>query len=257
MKNVSLKSKKIILALAVSAAASQASALRMELVSAELQNWEKHFANPGSGYSLADISGTTARFDFDGNVLASSGTYESRWILGPTTVMWTRVVEDLSIVMGGSSSATSYECVEGNFGGFIGTSFCGNYEMGANYFNESSLTYNIGGDAHNQVKVMGGDDVDVGPAQALSDFDNWGVDDDYQYAYAVNAYGQVAISDYSWNGTTLKIHNMTRNFTQTLTFTVSAVPVPAAAWLFGSAVLGLAGIKRNKMKNNSQITCKE
>jgi hypothetical protein len=28
--------------------------------------------------------------------------------------------------------------------------------------------------------------------------------------------------------------------------TVSAVPVPAAAWLFGSALIGLAGIKRKK-----------
>jgi hypothetical protein len=30
------------------------------------------------------------------------------------------------------------------------------------------------------------------------------------------------------------------------TFTTSEVPVPAAAWLFGSALIGLAGIKRKK-----------
>jgi len=30
-------------------------------------------------------------------------------------------------------------------------------------------------------------------------------------------------------------------------FTVAAVPVPAAAWLFGSALLGLVGIKRRKL----------
>lgn len=30
------------------------------------------------------------------------------------------------------------------------------------------------------------------------------------------------------------------------TFTVSAVPVPAAVWMFGSAMLGLAGFKRKK-----------
>jgi len=32
----------------------------------------------------------------------------------------------------------------------------------------------------------------------------------------------------------------------TMTATVAAVPVPAAAWLFGSALLGLAGISRKK-----------
>lgn len=32
----------------------------------------------------------------------------------------------------------------------------------------------------------------------------------------------------------------------TWTMTVSPVPVPAAAWLFGSALIGLAGIKRKK-----------
>jgi hypothetical protein len=32
-----------------------------------------------------------------------------------------------------------------------------------------------------------------------------------------------------------------------LDWTITAVPVPAAAWLFGSALLGLAGIKRRKL----------
>ncbi len=33
------------------------------------------------------------------------------------------------------------------------------------------------------------------------------------------------------------------NFTE---FSITAVPVPAAAWLFGSALIGLAGVKRKK-----------
>ncbi|ARN75742.1 VPLPA-CTERM sorting domain-containing protein [Oceanicoccus sagamiensis] len=32
--------------------------------------------------------------------------------------------------------------------------------------------------------------------------------------------------------------------TDAFTYTVSSVPVPAAAWLFGSAILGLVGVKR-------------
>jgi hypothetical protein len=36
------------------------------------------------------------------------------------------------------------------------------------------------------------------------------------------------------------------SFNNYMTYNVSAVPVPAAAWLFGSALIGLAGIKRKK-----------
>jgi hypothetical protein len=30
------------------------------------------------------------------------------------------------------------------------------------------------------------------------------------------------------------------------TFTVSAVPIPAAVWMFGSAILGLVGVARRR-----------
>jgi hypothetical protein len=36
------------------------------------------------------------------------------------------------------------------------------------------------------------------------------------------------------------------SFTDTVTVNVSAVPIPAAAWLFGSGLLGLVGIARRK-----------
>jgi hypothetical protein len=34
-----------------------------------------------------------------------------------------------------------------------------------------------------------------------------------------------------------------------LNVSVSAVPIPAAAWLFGSGLIGLAGLKRRQKAN--------
>jgi hypothetical protein len=38
----------------------------------------------------------------------------------------------------------------------------------------------------------------------------------------------------------------TLTITETINYTASAIPVPAAAWLFGSALVGLAGIGRKR-----------
>jgi hypothetical protein len=261
--------KKLTLALLISAAASQANAIQMNLVSVESQNWEK-FANDGGGASTAgrsvalleggnDYAGnvgdtstpipyaaSTASWQFDGTTLTGDGSYNAHWIIHPWWSLFDQSIEGLSIVIGGEASASSYECIEGNFGALVSGNLCGNYDMGANYINESSMVYNVGGDARNQSRILAGDDVAIGNAQALADFDNTTVDDNATYAGLFNSSGQLAMSTYSWDGITLKIHNMTGNTTQTLTF--SAVPVPAAAWLFGSAVLGLAGLKRKQIK---------
>jgi len=41
------------------------------------------------------------------------------------------------------------------------------------------------------------------------------------------------------------------NFSDTTTIEIGTVPIPAAAWLFGSALLGLAGIGRRRSRNYS------
>ena len=41
-------------------------------------------------------------------------------------------------------------------------------------------------------------------------------------------------------------NNSITEITLASNFTISPVPVPAAAWLFGSAMIGLVGIKRKK-----------
>jgi hypothetical protein len=248
--------KKLVLALAITAAASQASALSATLISVESQNWEKYVANPASGYSAGMIAGgvtagvpfsaSTQVWDFDGSSITATGDYVAHWRIHPGSSLYTQTSGDLSISLGGNASASTYSCAEGNFGAAVGGNLCGNWELGVDYVNQSSMTYNIGGDASNQLRTIGGDDVISGPAQALTDYDNTAADDNATYLGLVNGTGQTGSTGWTLVGNILKIHNMTGNTTQTLTFEVSAVPVPAAAWLFGSALVGLAGVGRKR-----------
>jgi len=66
----------------------------------------------------------------------------------------------------------------------------------------------------------------------------------------VDAGGTVAPSYVvnSWDGATGSITLSTNNGAQTATYSMSAVPVPAAAWLFGSALVGLVGVGRRRRK---------
>lgn len=52
--------------------------------------------------------------------------------------------------------------------------------------------------------------------------------------------------DSSGNGVFTTVDMSNPSATVSLTYTVAAVPVPAAAWLFGSALLGLTGVARRR-----------
>jgi hypothetical protein len=248
MKILSKTGKNIALTLFVSAAASQASAIAMTLISAETQKWGLISEPAVLQYGLAKIGGTTATYDFDGTTLTSSGLTSLHYQINPNdanTVLNTALIEDLTMTMGGAAAATSYECVEGAWGSFFynfNANLCGNWDLGGNRVDESNITY---ADT-SWTRTMGGDDWVYSDPQQLSDYDNTTVNDSSYYAGLVNATGQVAMSTYSWDGEILKIHNMTGGKTTTMTFEVSSVPVPAAAWMFGSALIGLFGLNRKK-----------
>ena len=85
-------------------------------------------------------------------------------------------------------------------------------------------------------------------------FDDW-IDTDPEhvmiqgnlYATSVASFenGILIMESHDWNDPNPDTPNDALYGIQ-MVFSVSEVPVPAAAWLFGSALLGLAGIKRKK-----------
>jgi hypothetical protein len=199
----------------------------------------------GNGSSAAKIGSSTATFSYDdvtGLLSQTGGTFNARFNIAPTTTLFRHSITGLVIGNGGAASATSYSCTEGNFGGSVGASLCGNYNFGVNFTNESSVTW---GPGTASAKTVGGDDKSFGPQQDIS-----------AYSYFTTV---------SWIGTSLVLSNASCNpyapgnasgcattggANTGYTWTLNAgpnVPVPAAVWLFGSA-LGLLGAARRRAK---------
>ena len=164
-------------------------------------------------------------------------TLNARATTAPPTTLFRKIITGLVIGNGGAASAATFTCTEGNFGTGVGASICGNYVFGANFLNNSTTTWGPGTAAS---RTLGGDDVAAGAQQTIA---------------ALNG-----MSTVSWVGNTLVLSNGTctgpcltigggaNNNGYKYTFpTTAVVPVPAAVWLFGSA-LGLLGVARRQRK---------
>ncbi len=219
--------KKVIFALAVFAVSAAANAVQVKLIS------QNTTSGSGTVYTLItdgshqafSVGASTATWDWDGTTLSSSGTFTSLQAIGSspyTDSIQADVVDDLSITAGGAS-ATSYSCVEGTFLGGIGASSCGGYSFGTDTIDDSVT---IWGPGTSISQTIGGDDVASASPRSIATFD-----------FAVT----------SFDGTTLTVGTGIGLGSQggdLMTFTTN-VPVPAAVWLFGSA-LGLLGWARRK-----------
>lgn len=185
------------------------------------------------------------------------------------TKLYTDVVTGLIInTVAGTTAATTYNCVEGGFGVVTGGNICGNYSWGFNAAEESTLLYNVGGDANCTNVITGGDDTapTTGPlptngglrglaehgatAGCLAQIgardminvltDTTGIGGNLTLWNAINGIGGVATSCVAPLGSPA---STACNGTHWMTF--SAVPVPGAVWLFGSA-MGLLGVARRR-----------
>ena len=202
-----------------------------------------NYSNNGTAGSPLNINSSTGlvwSYDDVTNLMSqTAGTINARATTAPTSTLFRQSITGLVIGNGGAASAATFSCVEGNFGAGVGASICGNYLLGGNFTSESTTTWGPGTAAS---RTIGGDDIAAGPQQTIA---------------ALN--GMVTAS---WVGTTLTLTNRTcspgatacngtsswnNGYTYTFNAGPQVVPVPAAVWLFGSA-LGLLGVARRQRK---------
>jgi hypothetical protein len=235
-----LKMKKSQIALGVAAAfgvtVANAVVVQLDLVGANSET--------SSGSSAAIVGLDTASWSYDtaSGILTGAGAYKQQYQINPTLPGQLFTYEGSNLVAGGgaAASATSFACVEGSFGAGVGAALCGNYGFGTNGADESTASW---GPGLAYSKTIGGDDADAGLQQSLSVFDGMSSSNDCDGGAGG---GFTEHCNGSWDGTTLVMSNAVSAASGlSMTFSVSAIPVPAAVWLFGSA-LGLLGWARRR-----------
>lgn len=201
--------------------------------------------------STGQCVASTATWDWTGGVLTATGIYQA-WTHLSGSIFAPAVLADsvTNLVINtntASSSASNYVCIEGNFLAGVGAHGCANTLNGVNFLAESSVAYNVGGNAACVVRTVGGDDTIGGNPRGVGNFAGGGGCDatdgafvQYLVNYTANFYGA---------GLDRLILANQANYTAAngnyMTFQV-VVPVPAAVWLFGSA-LGLIGFMRRRL----------
>ncbi len=174
-----------------------------------------------SGTSVWTIN-SAATWDLDtgtGVATQTGGTLNMVAKVGATPLMSHTMTS--GVLSSGTATAASWACVEGVFGGIVGAHICGNYNFGSNFTNEST----VGNSGTATTVTLGGDDVSLGAPQSLA-----------------NSYSGLALT--SLGGGNWKLSNGVVGVGG-YDFTFNVVPVPAAVWLFGSA-LGLMGVARRR-----------
>jgi hypothetical protein len=181
-------------------------------------------SSPWNG--TADTS--TWTFDADTGTAVQTGGVYSRLIKAAATPLMRHTMTGVTLSSGAATGAT-WACIEGTFGGGggntggIGASVCGNYNFGADFTNQSTYTPSAVG----ATVALGGDDGAIGAPQTLA-----------------NSYSSMTSTALGGGRFRLST-NTTGTSGYDFVFQV-AVPVPAAVWLFGSA-LGLMGVLRRKL----------
>ncbi len=131
------------------------------------------YSNNGTAGTAANISSSTATWSYDSvtNLLSQTGgTFNLRLTTAPTSTLYRTTITGLVFGNGGVASATTYACLEGNFGGGVGASICGNYNFGADFNNDSTTSWGPGTAVS---RTIGGDDVSIGAQQDISALNNF------------------------------------------------------------------------------------
>lgn len=126
------------------------------------------FSNGGTSGSPGNITSSTATWSYDSvtNLLTQTGgTYNFRVTTAPTSTLYRTSITGLVLGNGAPASAATFVCTEGNFGGNVGASICGNYTFGANFGNDSTTTWGPGTAVS---RTIGGDDAAAGAQESVA-----------------------------------------------------------------------------------------
>ncbi len=99
----------------------------------------------------------------------TGGTLNQRVTTAPTSTLYRVFITGLVMGNSAAASATTYSCTEGNFGGNVGASICGNYTFGANFASNSTTTWGPGTAFS---RTLGGDDAAAGAQQSIASLNN-------------------------------------------------------------------------------------
>ncbi|MCC7256944.1 MAG: VPLPA-CTERM sorting domain-containing protein [Gammaproteobacteria bacterium] len=238
--------KKLLVGAALLALSGQASAITVELV-AHNQRSSSGTLNTLIWNGANGLTPSNAVWNWDPGtgVLSMTGTFWTTSHLGSDpfgpSVIGDKVTGMTINTVAGTTTAASYECVEGTFLANVGAHGCSNLNIGFGpgaY--QSSMAYNVGGNANCVVRTIGGNDVSTGNPRGLSSLGAAGGCDATDGAF--NLYTVVS---YTGAGGELILSNgIATGSAGTNYLTFHVVPVPAAVWLLGSALGGLAWVRR-------------
>jgi len=185
---------------------------------------------------------STATFDWDGTILSSVGLFTATSSIGSSQLsdailsdQYTDLSIDTSI---NQASAAAYACVEGTFLGNVGVNGCGGYNFGANYTDDSTTVWGPGTAV---TQTIGGDDVLTIGARTIS----W--TDEMSIFTLISGVDGLTPGDVFSIGNGVSVGSPNGH---AMVFQV--VPVPAAVWLFGSA-LGLLGWMRHRYRSADKL----
>lgn len=246
---------------ALLAMSSQAGAVQIDLVS-YIQNdsstlrWDGctnfaahtpciHPAN--AAFAAAGITPSTAVWDWTDGVLSMVGTFNAASTIGSNAmspmVIGDKVTNLVVDTVNQTVTADAYACGEGSFLSGVGANGCMDVSLGDNFMLDSSVAYNVGGDASCVVLTVGGDDEPLSGSvlpRGLTARAAGGGCDATTGAFDFFT----VVSDNTASGGQLVIQ-IDESAVLTFQAVETVVPVPGAVWLFGSA-LGLAGIIRRR-----------
>ena len=191
------------------------------------------YSNNGS--AVFNLSASTATWTFDsvtGQAVQTGGTYIGE-VLSPNVFGHTMTGVSLGNFV---PSLGTWSCQEGTFGTAVGASLCGNYNFGSNKKNQSTYTPT----AQGATVVGGGDDGIIGPPQSLqTSYSNMTTTD--------NGGGKFTLANLS-NVCTVPTNpgpcsGYSFVFQQQQ---APEIPAPAAVWLLGTGLAGLAARRLRK-----------